>query len=138
METRFYVTGLGKQKVILGFPWLTDQNPDIDWRKGTLRWRDFGYLKRLKSQIIETEEEDLSLVVSYIHGEHDENAEEIWINAKTTHSQLLAQKFDEKNTGKSLEELVPQEFLDYRKVFSEEEASRFPESKKWDHKIEMK
>ena len=34
--TRLLVTGLGKQKIILGFPWLQKHNPDIDWKKGTL------------------------------------------------------------------------------------------------------
>jgi hypothetical protein len=30
----FYVTGLGKQRIILGFPWLHKYNPIIDWKKG--------------------------------------------------------------------------------------------------------
>jgi hypothetical protein len=34
------VTGLGKQKIILGQPWLKKENPDINWRKGTLTWRE--------------------------------------------------------------------------------------------------
>jgi hypothetical protein len=29
MDTWLLVTGLGKQKVILGFPWLAQENPDI-------------------------------------------------------------------------------------------------------------
>ena len=28
------VTGLGKEQVILGFPWLTNHNPDINWKTG--------------------------------------------------------------------------------------------------------
>ncbi len=31
-QTRLYVTGLGKQKVILGFPWLQDENPRLEIR----------------------------------------------------------------------------------------------------------
>jgi len=34
------VTGLGKQEIILGLPWLKEENPDINWRKGTLTWRE--------------------------------------------------------------------------------------------------
>jgi hypothetical protein len=30
----FYVTGLGKQRIILGFPWLHKYNPIINWKKG--------------------------------------------------------------------------------------------------------
>ena len=33
---QFLVTGLGKLKVILGFPWLNKQNPVIDWKLGTV------------------------------------------------------------------------------------------------------
>jgi hypothetical protein len=29
----FYVTGLGKQRIILGFFWLHKYNPIIDWKK---------------------------------------------------------------------------------------------------------
>jgi hypothetical protein len=29
----FYITGLGKQRIILGFPWLHRYNPIIDWKK---------------------------------------------------------------------------------------------------------
>ena len=30
--TQLLVTGLGKQRIILGFPWLNKQNPNIDWK----------------------------------------------------------------------------------------------------------
>jgi len=38
-KTQLYVTGLGRQKVILGFPWLRDENPDVDWKMGEIRWK---------------------------------------------------------------------------------------------------
>jgi hypothetical protein len=33
---RFYVTNLGQDHVILGYPWLREFNPDIDWEEGRL------------------------------------------------------------------------------------------------------
>jgi len=36
---RLYITGLGKQKIILGFTWLHQTNPDINWQTGDIRWR---------------------------------------------------------------------------------------------------
>jgi hypothetical protein len=36
---RLYVTGLGNQQMILGYDWLKEMNPLIDWKKGTLEWR---------------------------------------------------------------------------------------------------
>ena len=37
--TRLLVTGLGKQRIILGFPWLNEHNPDINWQTGEFKWR---------------------------------------------------------------------------------------------------
>src|SRR5271155_2874868 len=35
---RLFLAGLGKQRIILGFPWLQEQNPIINWRTGEFRW----------------------------------------------------------------------------------------------------
>ena len=37
---RLLVTGLGKQKIILRFPWLTEQNPTIDWKTRKFEWKE--------------------------------------------------------------------------------------------------
>ena len=37
-KEQFYVTGLGKQKVILGFPWLKKSNLEINWQTSKLKW----------------------------------------------------------------------------------------------------
>jgi predicted aspartyl protease len=39
-KTRFLVTRLGKETIILGLPWLQDINPNIDWKKGTFEFRE--------------------------------------------------------------------------------------------------
>ena len=44
-QERFYVTGLGKQKVILGLPWLRKYNLEINWQTGKLEWRTRPNLK---------------------------------------------------------------------------------------------
>jgi hypothetical protein len=37
----FHVTGLGKQRIILGFPWLHKYNPIIDWKKRKITFKPF-------------------------------------------------------------------------------------------------
>jgi len=39
-NTRLFVTGLGKQKIILGFPWLNKHNPKINWKTREFSWRN--------------------------------------------------------------------------------------------------
>ena len=40
MTMELLVTGLRKERIILGFPWLQDQNPDINWKTGKFSWRE--------------------------------------------------------------------------------------------------
>ena len=44
-DTRLLVTGLGSQRIILGFPWFNEHNPDIDWKMGTFKWRTLRPLR---------------------------------------------------------------------------------------------
>jgi Retroviral aspartyl protease len=36
LTQQFYVTNLGQDCIILGYPWLREFNPEIDWEEGTL------------------------------------------------------------------------------------------------------
>ena len=38
--TQLMVTGLGKERIILGFPWLNEHNPDFNWKTGEFSWRE--------------------------------------------------------------------------------------------------
>src|ERR1700678_3076153 len=59
---RLFLTGLGKQKIILGFPWLQEQNPVINWKTGEFRWQtrvpDWKKIRRLTEQRWKKEEEE--------------------------------------------------------------------------------
>jgi hypothetical protein len=36
VKERFYVTGLSRIELILGYPWLQDFNPQVDWPTNTI------------------------------------------------------------------------------------------------------
>jgi len=151
-KERFYVTELGKEKIILGAPWLRKANPDIDWKNGTLSWRnrdmtkinqafiDYLETKRTKPKLTPeplTEEQIDSSLLRAFQGKEDRHVQTLWIQAKSTIAQELAFE-PKKEPEKPLEEKIPTEYHDYLDVFSKEKSDRFPESKPWDHKIEMK
>src|ERR1700678_2921696 len=58
---RLFLTGLGKQKIILGFSWLQEQNPIVNWRTGEFRWQthipDIKKIRRLTEQRWKNEQE---------------------------------------------------------------------------------
>ena len=45
MDIQLLVTGLGNQRIILGFTWLNECNPDINWKTGEFKWRNLQPLK---------------------------------------------------------------------------------------------
>jgi hypothetical protein len=61
----------------------------------------------------------------------------VWIH-KTNIAMELAIEENSKKTDKMDEQLVPAEYHEYLDIFSEKKAHRFPESRPWNHKIEMK
>src|ERR1700678_4495732 len=58
---RLFLTVLGKQRIILGFPWLQKQNPIINWRTGEFHWQtcvpDMKKIHRLSEQQWKNEQE---------------------------------------------------------------------------------
>ena len=97
------------------------------------------------------EESEGDLVTAYLQGEtispEPEKEEplnqpiqidsDIAIRAKTSISQSLAHK-EEPETEKTFEELVPKEYHHFRWVFEKKASERFPESRSWDHRIDLK
>ena len=150
-KEQFYVTGLGKQKIILGFPWLHKHNPIIDWKKWEIKWQplkiDWRALVEKGKQIrraqqpkveeVVDEEEILNRTTNRLETEEKETIlteleETTYIN-KIHVVTKLAIKENCKKEQKTDKQMVPEEFLD---IFSKEKAHRFPKTWPWDHKIE--
>jgi Retroviral aspartyl protease len=139
------VTALGKQKIILGYPWFKQTNPDINWKECTLTWRTEQDKRKptpkptIENEIdpedwknhtvnlikkLDNEQIGNAVLLSYIK----EAKSKVWINVKTGIAMELAIKENEKKTDLPVEKLVledPHKFLD---VFNNNKANRFPES----------
>ena len=57
--------------------------------------------------------------------------------AKTTVAQQLAEQATDK-TVRSWDQIVPPQYHQHERVFSETAAHRFPDSQDWDHAIDLK
>ena len=129
------VTRLGRQKVILGFPWFEEQNLEINWEKGLINWQtetetwtsatsikvldEEEYLNRTQNII----DEDEQSIISFINSNSD--FELVWINAKTNLAMDMAIENNLKKQERTVEEMVPKEYHEFLNVFSEEKAARF-------------
>jgi hypothetical protein len=133
----FLITGLGKQRIILGLPWLVKENPDINWQLGTLQWRptplvivednddkEGGDFNNYIISLTETYEMDDELPLDILKIKLSEHFNQIYGN-------------DDKK-GKPTTELVPNAYHQYLNLFSKKASERYPESRPYDHEIHLK
>ena len=123
---RFYVTNLGTEEAILGYPFLEATNPTIDWTKAHLA----------EEVILETPEKRRKTKVpkEIRRIEGWEEGDELWFRT-TIGKTTVAQQLAEGATKKVVKELIPTVYQQYAKVFSEEASERFPNRRPWDHAI---
>jgi gag-polyprotein putative aspartyl protease len=110
----FFITNLGEDRLILGYPWLKEFNPTIDWTQGIVKGPPIKLGTTGKSWKLKWARHKIEA-------------------RKTSISQHWAQQM-----GKDQSEVrVPEKFARYAEVFSEEAAKRFPPERPEDHKIEL-
>jgi Retroviral aspartyl protease len=149
------VNGLGKQKIILGYPWFKQTNLNINWKECTLTWQikqnerkptpkstikneiDPEDWKNYTVNLIEELDDEQirnAVLLSYIK----EAKLKVWINAKTKIAMELAIKDNKKKADLPVEKLVSEDLHEFLNIFDDNKANRFSESNMWDHKIDMK
>jgi hypothetical protein len=117
---QFYVTNLGQDHVILGYPWLREFNPEIDWEKG-----------RLIGEEVKLEE------IGMAWEEYKRWQRQAKIR-KTHFAQEWAIEGREQRQQESVETKgIPEEYQQHHKVFSDQQATRFPPSWPEDHAIKL-
>jgi plasmid maintenance system antidote protein VapI len=132
---RFLITRLGNQKIILGLPWLRENNPEINWKEGTLHWRTTTMEEVLNEEEHLNQPTNASdkILLEYLGMEN-----EVWINLKENLATKLASEANQKKPDLTPEQLVPREYHNNFDIFDEDKANRFPNTRPWDHKFEMK
>lgn len=61
-----------------------------------------------------------------------------WIRAKVNPAMAMAQQASKDDVPKTLDELIPKSYHDFLDVFEKKKAERFPESRPYDHAINLK
>ena len=138
----FLVTELGKESIILGMPWLRKTNPQIDWETGQLH---FGSSDCESAADPETEAPFAKVTSNHESrrkalkaGILEHSSDGLWIAANFMYSQRIAERELNKKPKKSFEEMVPEQYQDYAKVFAEVDSQRLPDHKPLDHSIDLK
>jgi hypothetical protein len=125
---RFFLSDIGDNKVILGYPWFATMQPRIDWAKGWLDHTQLPIILRApdaaKAQFIpRTRNVPRAIRVARI----------------ATPERYFIGKVHFGTTATEAEDLagVPEEYHQHKKVFSEQASQRLPKHTIWDHAIEL-
>src|SRR5712671_4803042 len=132
---RFFLTDLRHHRVILGYPWFAANQPKINWARG---WIDTAQLPLI---LRDAKAEKPQFNPSTQNLPDPTSSETLYVGritvmpqiARQTTSSTLAERHDSPNLTP-----IPTEYRRHQKVFSEEATQRFPESRVWDHAIELK
>jgi len=111
-EREFLVTDIGPEDVIIGLSWLREHNPHVNWKEGTMKFDEVPPV----SQVPLNRKNRRKWVRT---GLMAHTSKEVWIAAGYTYSQAIAEEAGKEKQKKTFEEIVPEEYWGYAKVFSE-------------------
>jgi hypothetical protein len=142
-EMKFLETKLGEDEIILGYPWLSAFQPKIDWKEAVLDEAMQPLVIKTLGLKIEDEVQTVSkawicrakalatpgeeIFVTRI------DQEQIWKMSTTAELAVKALPQEEKTWDK----IVTPQYHKWEKVFSEEEAKRYPQHQPWDIAIDL-
>jgi hypothetical protein len=128
---RFYIINLGQDCVLLGYPWLSEFNPQIDWTKGEVdggkvhietKWKKF---QRPRQSYRRREVEPVRI-------DYTDYTKINWVNIA---QEWVIKAHQEWLKEKKIPEELPPQYKDYKDVFDEEKSHCFPPSRPEDHAI---
>ncbi len=132
--TRFLVSDLGKDDLILGHSWLQRHNPSIDWRSSRISFPNCPKECQLS---IDDKWRHYKAYKAAIRGRQRRPVPRPY-NRRTTQSTTLAATENAQKKIKTLEEMIPSEYLNHRTVFEEAASRGLPPFQKFDHAIDIK
>jgi gag-polyprotein putative aspartyl protease len=128
----FFITNLGTDRIILGYPWFQRFSPQIDWANHTLKGAQPQFEAKWYQEVCKRQ---TVAVVNHVQVHDDwEEGDEIIIINKTN----MVQQWAEQAQKDKKETTLSDYYQDYADIFSEEKAKHFPPTRANDHAIKLK
>jgi len=121
---RFFLTDLGDNKAILGYPWFTAVQPHINWKRG---WVDHSQLPIIFQA---PNAAKARFILWQINCPNTCQTDRYFIG------RIVIDPIKQSTPSKL--DKIPEQYQSYSRVFSEEASHKFPPSRVWDHAIELK
>ena len=125
----FLITDIGKEDVLLGYPWLSTYEPRFSWRHATIDERMLPIILRSVNPVTKHRR----TIITTLEAKKEEIVRELEEETMARGASMdMAIAALEGNTATTT---LPTQYQKFAKVFSEEESNRFPPSRPWDHAI---
>jgi hypothetical protein len=120
---RFFLSELGDNKVILGYPWFAAVQPRIDWKRG---WIDHAQLPVILKapDVIKAR-----FLPRTVNRPRPIRADQFYVGRIV---------IDTERNATTPAKGIPTQYQQFTRVFSEDASHEFPPSHLWDHAIELK
>jgi hypothetical protein len=120
-DIEFIATDIKRYNVILGWPWVFQEDPDYHFRDGTWTYREsFTVYKIDAIEMFELERLGASIYAAFVTPANPMRSDGVELNAVDTEEVRL-----------------PAEYEAYADVFSEAEAAKFPDATRVEHSISV-
>ena len=144
----FFLTDIGEQKLILGYPWFAVTQPNIDWARGWIKADQLPLIicapEKKKVCIGECSTTPAGrCIIQHPYAPANSSLYIVWVQIhskgpNTSKKQTLASNLEEQAGLQKGSREIPAKYQWHSQVFSEEAVQCFPESWIWDHAIELK
>ena len=145
----FFILDLGrKNNIILGYPWLTRNNPSIDWTTGEVQKVGTPIPRHNEPRIIEQRyllwylgaiEWDKSEYATQVYAQQWNAATLRWVLGKHhPHIRKLTLSTALAQATEKVENKIPPQYAKYTKVFDELRDGELPPQQPFDHRIDLK
>jgi disulfide oxidoreductase YuzD len=133
---KFFITSLGGDRAIFGYPWLRVFNPDIDWKAGQV----LGPPIRVETALLQwARAQEINQIASVARQHEDwEDGDTIIAHIMPLPTHATQQWAIEANKNKQTERTLPERYSRHQHVFSEEAAKCFPPSRPDDMPVRLK
>jgi len=121
---RFFLTDLGKNKAILGYPWFAAVQPHINWKNGWVNHSQLPIILRSPNAT------KARFIPQQINHPNTHQTDQYFIG------RIVIDPVKQ-STPSELDK-IPEQYCQYSRVFSKEASHEFPPSCIWDHAIELK
>jgi hypothetical protein len=129
----FLITDIGREEILLGYPWLATFEPKFDWRSTTISPQFMPVIiSSINPRIIQSQP-----IIAAALSETEKHSIVCQLKTKCTIQGISTDLAVQAGTHQTAVK-IPEEYKEFSSVFNDKALQRVPPSREWDHAIDLK